>query len=247
MLSVRNWKFEEIIRLLTCVFGCLIGFLLLQMGLQLSLGSARFGDGSFLLLFFSSMSLHGSFIIGTAIYMKWNCQNWAKTFGIWNGPLWKIIGLGLLAAVIFLPLGEILQRSSLYVLDLLHIKTHPQAAVEEFNRAKTWLGKIYLAVFAVIIAPMAEEIIFRGLLHRGLRQLTSRRNTFLVSASLFAVIHANLPIFFPLLVLGMILAWLYECTDNLLTPMLAHAAFNGINVLLLFYDAQGGALPHTHS
>jgi membrane protease YdiL (CAAX protease family) len=42
----------------------------------------------------------------------------------------------------------------------------------------------------------------------------------------------------PLFVLALGLTWLYEFTDNLLAPVVAHALFNAANIVLLFFDAK---------
>ena len=53
---------------------------------------------------------------------------------------------------------------------------------------------------------------------------------------IFAAIHHSAAIFVPLLVLGLVLAWLYEKTNNLLASITAHSMFNAINVVLLLGD-----------
>jgi hypothetical protein len=58
----------------------------------------------------------------------------------------------------------------------------------------------------------------------------------------FAAIHGNLSAFVPLVVLAVVLALLYEYTDNLLAPITAHATFNAVNLLALL-----GWLPHWFS
>jgi membrane protease YdiL (CAAX protease family) len=52
------------------------------------------------------------------------------------------------------------------------------------------------------------------------------------TSALFALIHFNVAIFIPLLLLALLLVWLYEKTDNLLAPIAAHAAFNAVNFVL---------------
>ena len=56
-----------------------------------------------------------------------------------------------------------------------------------------------------------------------------------LSALAFATIHLSASIFLPILLLGLVLAWLYEKTNNLLASITAHTVFNAINVVLLLY------------
>ena len=93
---------------------------------------------------------------------------------------------------------------------------------------------------AVIVAPLLEEIFFRGLVQTTLLELFGRKRrwTAILLASLaFVVPHIGtgawhvLP---GLLVLAMLLGWLYERTGSLLPCVLAHIAFNGLNIVLAF-------------
>jgi membrane protease YdiL (CAAX protease family) len=51
---------------------------------------------------------------------------------------------------------------------------------------------------------------------------------------LFALIHLNLAALFPLFVLALAFTWLYEHTDNLLAPIVAHALFNAANLAQVY-------------
>ena len=84
-----------------------------------------------------------------------------------------------------------------------------------------WLG-------AVIIAPVAEEAFFRGLLQTLLvNTLRSRWVAIGSTAVVFAVIHISQPQAMPaLLVLALLLGYAYERTGALLPPVLIHALFN---------------------
>jgi len=57
---------------------------------------------------------------------------------------------------------------------------------------------------------------------------------------IFAATHANLMTFIPLVLLSLALIWLYEQTDNLLAPILAHSLFNAVN---FFFLVAGQSLP----
>jgi membrane protease YdiL (CAAX protease family) len=46
-------------------------------------------------------------------------------------------------------------------------------------------------------------------------------------------------IFLPLTLLALALTWLYERTNNLLAPILAHSLFNGVNFLLFIIERLG--------
>jgi membrane protease YdiL (CAAX protease family) len=93
-------------------------------------------------------------------------------------------------------------------------------------------GAVIAAGFAVMIAaPIAEEVFFRGFLFAGLRSRMPFVAAALISGVVFGSAHllgGNGAAAVQLAVLGMILAWLYERTDSLWTPIALHAVNNVI-------------------
>ena len=108
-----------------------------------------------------------------------------------------------------------------------------ETAVELLENAKSVWFRVYLAGFAVVLAPVAEEFIFRGMLFPFLKRLGLPWLAWFGVSALFALIHCNAVSFLPLLLLALALTWLYDQTGNLLAPITAHALFNAINLVLL--------------
>ena len=77
-----------------------------------------------------------------------------------------------------------------------------QSIVELFSGSQTIEQRIMIIVFAVVIAPMAEEFLFRFFLYGVLRRYFGRFFGITGNALLFAAVHTHLPSFAPLLVLG---------------------------------------------
>ncbi|MBA2529073.1 MAG: CPBP family intramembrane metalloprotease [Euzebyales bacterium] len=95
------------------------------------------------------------------------------------------------------------------------------------------------AVGAVLLGPLAEELFFRGLLYPALRKRIRVWPAVAVSGLVFAFSHLQatpagyglvVAIIFPV---GMLLAWLFEWRKSLLAPIVAHAAYNCIQVGVL--------------
>ena len=86
-----------------------------------------------------------------------------------------------------------------------------------------------------------EETLFRGVLYPLIKQQGYPRIALWSTSLFFALIHANLMTFLPLTVLALALVWLYERTDTLLAPVLAHGFFNLANFVLLVYENQVNA------
>jgi membrane protease YdiL (CAAX protease family) len=124
--------------------------------------------------------------------------------------------------------STIVAAGAAILLELLGMEVQPQAAAQAIARVEPWL----VVVALVILAPIAEEIFFRGVVFNALRREGGRRWAYIGSAALFAVIHLDLVVLVPLFLLGLLLAWVYERTNNLLAPIAAHATVNAISVAL---------------
>ena len=235
MLSEKPWNVEGFVRLLLGILFCVAVFILLEAALEYFLGKDKLADGTLPNLVLGSLSLHGSILLGTAVFLKWQHISWRDAFGFSTPPLARAILFGFVAALVFLPLSMVLQDISLRLLSLFHVPTSPQTAVAELEKANSPIVRAYLAGFAVLLAPLAEEILFRGIFYTAIKQVGLPRVALWGSSITFAVIHLSAAIFLPLVVLSLLLVWLYEKTDNLLAPITAHAVFNGINALFLFY------------
>ena len=145
-----------------------------------------------------------------------------------TGAILSGIGWGVLATI-----GASLVASAVVlVLESLGIDTSPQVAEQALGRVDPWLA--VLAV--VILAPIAEEVFFRGVVFNALLREASLRWAYIGSAGLFAVIHLEPVAMLPLFLLGLALAWVYRRSNNLLAPIAMHATVNGIAVALVLLD-----------
>jgi hypothetical protein len=87
----------------------------------------------------------------------------------------------------------------------------------------------WMLVLAVLLAPLCEEFIFRGLVFGGLRRSTGLLPAMLLSAGLFAIVHPPVSML-PVFALGLCTAYVYERSKGLLAPMLVHAVYNAVVV-----------------
>jgi membrane protease YdiL (CAAX protease family) len=115
--------------------------------------------------------------------------------------------------------------------------THP--IVGEVARGESWL---LVFLLAAVVAPLVEEIFFRGVLYRHLRDATGGRGraasvllSWAVSGAIFASLHPQGPTFVPAL---MAVAWALvqarEWRGSLLAPMAVHALHNGMLTVSLY-------------
>ena len=83
-------------------------------------------------------------------------------------------------------------------------------------------------ILIVILPPILEELLFRGVILDGLLKNMSSRLAILISSALFGVIHMNPLQFVTAFILGLLIGWVYQKTRSLLACMIMHATTNGI-------------------
>ncbi len=87
-------------------------------------------------------------------------------------------------------------------------------------------------LLVVVIAPIVEEIIFRGMILRGFLKHYSVRKSIIVSALFFGIVHMNPWQFVTAFAAGIILGWWYEKTDSILTTIFGHALNNSMSFII---------------
>ena len=149
----------------------------------------------------------------------------------------KILRVGL-----YILLGLVLYWASNLVMAELTYRIMPEffnvndAGIAQMSRD----GFMLMVIGTVLLVPAAEECMFRGLLFRGLYG-KSRFCAYLISAQCFCLPHVSVYIgsyelsllamcFVQYLPAGLILAWSYEKSNSIVTPILIHTIINAIGI-----------------
>lgn len=96
-----------------------------------------------------------------------------------------------------------------------------------------WFGNANVAIG--VLAPFAEEVVFRGAILRTLLGLMSKKNhwvAIMISAAIFGLAHANVAQFVNALLLGLLLGWMYYRTKSLVPGILLHWVNNTMAYVL---------------
>lgn len=119
----------------------------------------------------------------------------------------------------------------------------PQELVTLFQSGGDPLAIILLVLCAVVLAPIVEELVFRGALYRFLKTQVALIPAQLVSATLFALMHGNLFSLGPLICVGVCLARIYEKTGSIVAAIWFHAFFNAFSLAILFISNLSDTIP----
>jgi membrane protease YdiL (CAAX protease family) len=114
----------------------------------------------------------------------------------------------------------------------LMMRIVPLSAWEESLFSRMADGSVAAVLAVCVMAPMLEEMLFRGIVLRGFLQRYSCSRAIVMSALLFGAAHMNIYQFVVGFVIGVVLAWLYERTRSLIPCIALHAAYNTTTLLL---------------
>ena len=110
-----------------------------------------------------------------------------------------------------------------------------QNIVEFFSGSPTLEQRMMIIVFAIVVAPVIEEFLFRFFLYNVIKRYVGRLLGVTFSALLFAAAHAHFPSFVPLFVLGSCFAIAYEWSGSILVAMTMHSVFNSLTLTALAF------------
>jgi membrane protease YdiL (CAAX protease family) len=116
--------------------------------------------------------------------------------------------------------------------------------IRELKPQNTW-QLIVTIIGLCILVPISEEMVFRGMIQRIFSRNMGPLLGVLLSGAIFGAIHLNMHLLISITCFGWFLGFLFEATDNLAYPMVAHAIFNGVALAQLTTDAsvESGNLP----
>lgn len=153
-------------------------------------------------------------------------------FGLRQVPLWRTVGKLLLLLVLFGLLSQLYTSAA-------GVSPDDNERLQNSPFGDGVFQDLLLLVLFVVTAPLAEELLFRGAIYRGLRDgLWGARALRVglgaaISGVIFGVLHVSggQDAFIPVLILfGVILALAYEWTGSLYPPILLHAGNNALAV-----------------
>jgi membrane protease YdiL (CAAX protease family) len=210
------------------VAGLLIAFLLLNVGASLSHPAievnARALLGNFLLLVFV--------VLFIATFLQLRGFDVATLGGFSRITFLRALSTG--AVLLFFAYPLILW-SDIITQRLFGGGSSRQNIVESFSESRTLDQRIIIIIFAVAIAPVIEEFIFRFFLYNVIKRFFGRVVGITFTAVLFAAAHAHFPSFVPLFVLGSCFAIAYEWSGSILVAMTMHSLFNSLTLTALAF------------
>jgi len=228
----KPWDLDHFVRSLVAMLLCV------YLGLAFGAFAQHFagkpaGENSTLRTLIAALSFQGAAVPLMWRFVHEHRMRWSQAFGYRLN--WKMaVLLGVAVACVALPVSQLLQVASAEVMSHLSVKPEVQPAIRALQNTTTWVDRVILGLTALGLAPLAEETLFRGILYSAVKQAGFPRIALWGTSLLFAAVHWNGATFVPLLLLALALTFLYEKTNNLLAPIVAHSGFNALNFAMFY-------------
>lgn len=172
------------------------------------------------------------FLLGLLIYRNIRPS---EVFGFGGEKFFGVLGRSLLALGAAYPILLLVQAM---VYGASGGSMQPQEVVRFLQEAESPRDRIAVIVMAVAVAPVAEELIFRGYLYPVAKRYVGPFASIMATSVLFAVLHGHAASVPALTALAVCLALAYEKTGTLLVPMVMHAVFNAVSIAGILFLLQ---------
>jgi membrane protease YdiL (CAAX protease family) len=147
----------------------------------------------------------------------------------WRRVHWRHLGFGGFDALTMGMGCGLLVAGYIFILlhNMILIALGVDTQGEEIFRLFSELGSpVWFFVVGVIVAPMVEEIFFRGFLFQGFRHRYGWVAGILISSFIFAAAHLDPVAFIPTFILGAVLAYVYHRSNSVWPGMILHFLIN---------------------
>jgi membrane protease YdiL (CAAX protease family) len=207
----------------------LVTFLLLNVVAAVSRTSTRDLDTNDLI---ANLFLSAAVVLFIATFLKVRGFNLESLGGFSRITFKRAASTGVILLFFTYPL---LALAEAVVQNVFGTGSSKQQIIDLFTESQTLQQRIMVIVLAVIVAPVAEEFIFRFFLYGVLKRYLGVTAALLLNAGLFAAVHTHLPSFAPLFVLAVCFTLAYEWSGSILVSMTMHALFNSVQLTVLAF------------
>ncbi len=235
MLPEKPWKPEAVLQLGASVCFSMLAGMLVLVGLERFCPGLSTSEKNLASYLVEVASLQGAALVWILLFLRGHGVGWREAFGFPSSveEAGEALFLGGLASFVAWLGTFLLGQASRLVLVGFGITPETQPAIRMLQKTPFAGQLILMGLGTVLLAPIAEEMLFRGILYPTLKRSGHRQLALWASAVLFASIHLNLMAFVPLTFLALVLTWLYEKTGSLLAPIVTHGLFNAMNFMLV--------------
>ncbi len=175
-----------------------------------------------------------AYLLPVVLIFAWRRIDW-KSLGFGKFD-WSTLGIG--CGFVIVSYGIIAVYGAL--LYAFGIETQGQQVIRLFAQLDS---PIWLFIVGAIVAPLVEEIFFRGFLFQGFRQKYGWVTAMLLSSAIFAAAHLDPVAFIPVFLLGNVLAYVYHRSNSVWPGVILHFLVNTFGLFVAYFAAHQHFIP----
>ncbi len=197
-------------------------------------------------IYYFSLVGSASLLILSLWFIKKVCGRSLKDIGLTKENIFRNILIGIILIVPVLFLEYVAEEAIIKIAEIIapsqaeHLRELQE--MEHKGSIDIWPGSMdeYIkfagvTLLVVILGPIGEEILFRGMIYTSLRKRRGRLASLILSSIFFAFVHGQFIHLFPIFLIALILAYLYERTGSIISSITLHISINLFFVIILYY------------
>jgi membrane protease YdiL (CAAX protease family) len=169
------------------------------------------------------------YLLPVVVILAWRRIDWrAIGFGKFH---WGTVGIGcglLIASYMFILIHNL-------ILTAVGVDTQGDELFKLFELIES---PVWFFIVGAVLAPLVEEIFFRGFLFQGFRAKYGWVSAMLLSSAIFAVAHLDLASLIPTFILGNLLAYLYHRSNSVWPGVILHVLVNTFGLASVYFLSQ---------
>jgi membrane protease YdiL (CAAX protease family)/uncharacterized RDD family membrane protein YckC len=224
-----SWTWSDVVPVLVTMLPIIFGVNWVAVVTAQGLGITAGSGGAVALSYADEIAAYGGSLLLIGLLVGWRRRTSLLAVGL-RLPSWPWLAAGIplgFAAFVLQDLGGLISRA---------IFPSANTTNQCVSIRSAFGGSLALTLLAVaVVAPIAEEIIFRGFTLRWLQGRTPLWAAAVVSAVLFSAAHVGWgepSLFLPIFLSGLLLAYVYAKSQSVWPGVMVHATINALGVAI---------------
>ncbi|MFA5094684.1 MAG: CPBP family intramembrane glutamic endopeptidase [Candidatus Omnitrophota bacterium] len=227
-----SWGIVDIFRIAVIFY--FFGYLVqaIELGAATAAGIKHLDEKLFTVMNATLMDVIGLMIVLYFVLKKYGRK--LSSLGLKAGNIARDIKIGLSGYLMLIPIIVVIMVFVLLGLRIFNYEPPETRALEMLYETDRPKLLFILTGLVTLLGPVMEELFFRGFAYPVVRKKMGARNAIILVSLVFSLLHLNIVSFFPILALGILLAYLYEKTGSIIPCIAVHIVHNTTVVFFVF-------------
>ncbi len=226
-----RWDFLEVIKFAIMFYAFAYAFMLAEAAL---LQKFPFLDNRNFRFIFNTTVIDIVGIVFVLNFVKFIHHQHLSAIGVTLKNFFKNVFYGIAGYLAVIPILFITMIITAVIITIFKYRPPVQPIVDILLKEQKIPLLIYSSLFAAIAGPIMEEIFFRGFMYNAIKKHIGVFWGVIITSSVFSFLHAHVVGFMPIMILGILLAYLYEKTGSLVPSITVHITHNLASLFMVF-------------